>query len=205
MPYVTHSRRSMSSYYALRELEEQPPQPSPRRPSLSESHPLTPTSLEEFRRALRKKHYLSSLSAAELADLIDRAEDKIFGVDDACRVNLWNSRMARFAGRPAEAVLQRPLHEALAGLTGEESFFRRVYAALDGAEVTGQRCRLQLPSGGEGAQLLSVGARRDLEGAVVGAVCVLQDYDARRSGILADVEAQYHFGEPPLLASQDLA
>ena len=183
-------RRSMSSYYSLRELEDQP-EPSPRRTSFSESGPLTPTSLEEFRRALKKKHYLSTLSAAELAEQVDQADAKVFGVDDACRVNLWNARMAQFARRPATEVMYRPLHEALAGLTEEESFFGRVYAALDGAEVTGQRCRLRSPAGEERQQLLSVAARRDPEGGVAGAACVLQDCEAKRSNILADVEAQH--------------
>jgi hypothetical protein len=125
--------------------------------------------------------------------LIDDTETIIMGVDDLCVVNLWNKGMESFAKVLKSEVMGRPLHEGLGSICFDEILFRKIYAALDGEEITGHECVIKGPKGDEHNMVLSVAARRDSTGEIVGVACVLQR-GGKRSHILADVEAQYHFG-----------
>jgi PAS domain-containing protein len=96
--------------------------------------------LEEFRRVLRKKHYLDTLSSLEIRDLVDAADTKIFSIDDSCLVRLWNKKMAEFTRVSEDDCVGQPLHEVLGGLHYPDTFYHKVYAALHGEETLGFEC-----------------------------------------------------------------
>ncbi len=110
--------------------------------------------------------------ARELANLIERANAVIFGVDRNGYVNEWNEVTAAVTGYTKNEALGRKLPEFISGLDSDHQI---VNDLRQGRSVANVELVLPAKSGKQVMLLLNATPRRDTNGVVTGALIVGQD------------------------------
>ena len=113
--------------------------------------------------------------AAELRQLIDKANAPILGVGMDGKVTEWNETTARITGYSKEETLGRSLLDAFITDESRESVRAVLESALRGQERANYELEFATKGGARRQLLLNATTRRDLQGNVTGVVGVAQD------------------------------
>ena len=135
--------------------------------------------LSLFSAKRREANAISEQRANDLAQLIDRANAPIFGIDAEGRVNEWNQTTARITGYSKDEVLGKNLVATYITADYKDQTRLVLEEALQGKETSNYELPLYTKTGDRIVVLLNSTTRRDVLGSVVGVIGVGQDITDR--------------------------
>ena len=116
--------------------------------------------------------------AQELTQLIESANNPIFGVDMEGRVNIWNQTMAMITGVSAAEATGQPMVPLIATESRDRAQ-ERMQKVLSGQNCESFELNISSQTGAQPTLLLNCTSRRDSKGDIVGAIVVGLDISER--------------------------
>jgi len=114
-------------------------------------------------------------TAAELRRVIHTANVPIFGIDSNMRVSEWNTKVAEITGFSIGEAVRQNLIDTFVHEDSQPSTRRILLEALSGKDIENFEVVLNSKSNERVHVLLSVSARRDMGGTIVGVLGIGQD------------------------------
>ena len=111
----------------------------------------------------------------ELWQLIDKANSPMFGVDCEGDVNEWNDKMVETTGYSKEGAFDQHFVQTFVLPSLRQSVQEIVDSGLQGYGTSGYELEFRTIDGDIRYLLVNASPRRDIEGSIVGVLCIAED------------------------------